>query len=141
MKNEKFNSGTKISYLLIGGSIGAVLALLFAPKAGQEFRADIADVTRKGLDKTRETAGQLGEKAQTVYQDTKTKVGEIYESTANKAGELYDSATKTLSSTTDAVKKTAEDTKNAVEEKVEQTGSAIEAGKKEFNKTMSQRTS
>ena len=48
--------GTRICYLLIGGGIGAMLALLFAPKSGQELRGDIADVTRKGIDRTRETA-------------------------------------------------------------------------------------
>ncbi|MBC7910097.1 MAG: YtxH domain-containing protein, partial [Pyrinomonadaceae bacterium] len=51
---------TRLAYLLIGGGIGAILALLFAPKSGQELRGDIADVTRKGIDRTRETATQLG---------------------------------------------------------------------------------
>ena len=41
----------KLTYLLIGGGIGAVLALLFAPKSGQELRGDIADATRKGIDR------------------------------------------------------------------------------------------
>ena len=33
---------TNLSYLLIGGGIGAGLALLFAPKAGSELRGDIS---------------------------------------------------------------------------------------------------
>ena len=44
-------------------SIGAVLALLFAPKSGQELRGDIAVATRKGIDRTRETASQVGARA------------------------------------------------------------------------------
>ena len=44
---------TRLTYLLIGGGIGAILALLFAPKAGSELRGDIADVTRKGIDQSR----------------------------------------------------------------------------------------
>ena len=32
------NVTTKLTYLLIGGGIGAVIALLFAPKSGQELR-------------------------------------------------------------------------------------------------------
>src|SRR5438477_507265 len=34
---------TRLTYLLIGGGIGAVIALLFAPKSGQELRGAIAD--------------------------------------------------------------------------------------------------
>ena len=39
--------GDKLVYFLIGAGIGAVTALLFAPKAGAELRADIADRTRR----------------------------------------------------------------------------------------------
>ena len=56
---------TRLTYLLIGGGIGAVIALLFAPKSGQELRGDIADATRKGIDKSREAAQQLGDRAGT----------------------------------------------------------------------------
>ena len=71
------DASTRLTYLLIGGGIGAVLALLFAPKSGHELRGDIADVTRKGIDRTRETASQLG-----------TKAGEYYEATRDKAGDV-----------------------------------------------------
>ena len=52
MENDDRRGGsdvsTRLTYLLIGGGIGAIIALLFAPKAGSELRGDIADVTRKG---------------------------------------------------------------------------------------------
>ena len=41
---------TKLTFFLVGAGIGAVLALLFAPKSGEELRNDIADATRKGID-------------------------------------------------------------------------------------------
>src|SRR5213079_2865146 len=47
---------TKLTFLLIGGGIGAALALLFAPKSGEELRQDIADATRKSVDSARDTA-------------------------------------------------------------------------------------
>ena len=58
MENDDRGSdvSTRLTYLLIGGGIGAIIALLFAPKPGSELRGDIADVTRKGIDKTREGA-------------------------------------------------------------------------------------
>ncbi len=50
------NISTRLTYFLVGAGIGAVLALLFAPKSGEELRNDIADATRKGIDKSKEAA-------------------------------------------------------------------------------------
>lgn len=123
MKNEKLNIETKLSYLLIGGGIGAILALLFAPKAGEELRSDIADATRKGMNKTEELASQLSETAQTVYADTKTK-----------AGEIYDSAKHKMESVASDISKTPENVQNALHDKVEQVHAVIEAGRKEYDR-------
>ncbi|HYL97503.1 MAG TPA: YtxH domain-containing protein, partial [Blastocatellia bacterium] len=49
----------KFGFLLIGAGIGAALALLFAPKSGREFRGDIADAGKQGLD----TAGERVKRA------------------------------------------------------------------------------
>ena len=54
------NISPRLTYLLIGGGIGAILALLFAPKSGHELRGDIADATRKGIDRSREAATAVG---------------------------------------------------------------------------------
>ena len=62
------NSGDKFIYFLIGAGMGAIAALLFAPKAGSELRADIADVTRRGVDQARDQARQVGERATEYYQ-------------------------------------------------------------------------
>ena len=61
----------RLTYLLIGGGIGAILALLFAPKSGQELRGDIADATRKGVDRSREAAQQLSDRAGQYYEATR----------------------------------------------------------------------
>jgi len=108
------NVSTRLTYLLIGGGIGAILALLFAPKSGQELRGDIADATRKGIDRSREAAQQLGDRA-----------GEYYEATRARAGELY----------TQAAERVGEVAQNAREAAARQTGTvsaAIEAGKKAY---------
>ena len=124
MTNEKSNLSNNLLYLLAGGGIGAVLALLFAPKTGVELRTDIADVTRKGLDKTGEIANQLSDTAQTVYSETKTKAGEIY----NIAKEKVNSATNALSEIPGELKTAVQDTAGQI-------SSSIEAGKKEFERT------
>ena len=62
------NSGDKFVYFLIGAGMGAIAALLFAPKAGSELRADIADVSKRTADQARDQARQVGERATEYYQ-------------------------------------------------------------------------
>ena len=79
---------TKLTYLLIGGGIGAVIALLFAPKSGVELRGDIADATRKGIEKGKEAAAQLQEVAGDYYEVGRDKAAEFYQTGKGKATEL-----------------------------------------------------
>ena len=108
MEDENRGGGsdvsTRLTYLLIGGGIGAIIALLFAPKAGSELRGDIADVTRKGIDKTREGARYVGDKA-----------GEYYETVRDKAGEWTGSV------------------RDAATQKRGQFSAAVEAGRQAYN--------
>ena len=68
MADNQGGSGDKLVYFLIGAGIGAITALLFAPKAGSELRSDIADATKKGLDYARDTGREVGEHATEYYQ-------------------------------------------------------------------------
>ncbi|MGB8510002.1 MAG: YtxH domain-containing protein, partial [Pyrinomonadaceae bacterium] len=52
---EDADLSTRLTYFVIGGTVGAIMALLFAPKSGRELREDLADATRKGVDGARET--------------------------------------------------------------------------------------
>ncbi len=91
-EHDDASVGTKLTYLLIGGGIGAVIALLFAPKSGVELRGDIADATRKGIEKSKETAAQLQEKAGDYYEVSKEKASEFYQTAQEKAGEFGEKA-------------------------------------------------
>jgi gas vesicle protein len=96
MRNEyeRDDAGTttKLTYLLIGGGIGAVIALLFAPKAGTELREDIADATRKGIEKSKETAAQLQERAGEYYEVGRERASELYQTAQERAGEVAEKA-------------------------------------------------
>ncbi|HZH33670.1 MAG TPA: YtxH domain-containing protein [Pyrinomonadaceae bacterium] len=111
-RRNEMGTGDKVAFILIGGGIGAVLALLFAPKPGVELREDIADVTRKGLEKGRETAAQVGERAGEYYEVAREKAGEIYgvaaERTEGLVGQVREKATRpanTFSAAIEAGKK------------------------------------
>jgi gas vesicle protein len=102
----------KLTYLLIGGGIGAILALLFAPKSGHELRGDIADATRKGIDRSREAAQQLGDRAGEYYEATRGRAAELYSQAAERVSDVAQSArdaasrqTGTLTADIDAGKK------------------------------------
>jgi gas vesicle protein len=91
-EREDSSTTTELTYLLIGGGIGAVIALLFAPKSGTELRGDIADATRKGIEKSRETATQLQEKAGEYYEVGRERASELYQTAQDKAGEIGEKA-------------------------------------------------
>jgi gas vesicle protein len=130
------NISTRLTFFLVGAGIGAVLALLFAPKSGEELRNDIADATRKGIDKSREAAQQIGTKAGEYYDTTKQKAGqyydtaretaaEYYEATRERAGDLYDTASAKAG---EVVTKT----RDAVTQQAGSISAAVEAGKKAY---------
>lgn len=127
MRYEKEETGatTKLTYLLIGGGIGAILALLFAPKSGQELREDIADVTRKGLDKGRETANQLQERAGEYYEVSREKASELYATAQERATEFVEKAKDTAEDLSEKAKGAAARTTNPI-------SAALEAGKEAY---------
>jgi len=115
------NISTRLTYLLIGGGIGAILALLFAPKSGQELRGDIADATRKGIDRSREAAQQLGDRAGEYYEATRTRAGELYSQAAERVGEVAQTAREAAARQTGTVSAAIEAGKKAYQEEKRKT--------------------
>lgn len=124
-RNSGDNISTKLTFFLVGAGIGAVLALLFAPKSGEELRNDIADATRKGIDKSREAAQQLGAKAGEYYDSARETAEEYYEATRERAAELYDTASAKAG---EVVTKT----RDAARTQAGSISAAVEAGKKAY---------
>jgi gas vesicle protein len=113
-ERDETSATTKLTYLLIGGGIGAILALLFAPKSGEELREDISDATRKGIEKSKEAATQIQERAGEYYEVTRERAGELYQTAQEKTGEL------------------AEKAKHAAARSANPFSAAIEAGKQAY---------
>jgi gas vesicle protein len=98
------NSGDKVLYLLAGAGIGAVLALLFAPKTGRETRELIARTANDGRD----------------FLSNKAAEGRSYiEGTGRKV--------------TDEFSSFIEKSKDALQRQKEQVAAAFEAGKAAYN--------
>jgi gas vesicle protein len=113
-ENQSGGSGDKLVYFLIGAGIGAVTALLFAPKSGSELRSEIADATRKGLDKARDTSREIGERASDYYQTG-----------VERASDLTSRGKEAVSDLTDRGK-------DLINRQKSQFAAAIEAGKQGY---------
>src|ERR1700736_6885945 len=120
-RRRESDISARLTYLLIGGGIGAVLALLFAPKSGHELRGDIADATRKGIDKSRETAQELGQRAGEYYESTRDRATELYPTAAEKVGEVAQTAREVAARQTGTVSAAIEAGKKAYQEEKRKT--------------------
>ena len=71
MKEELENKGSSVLVpFLVGGLVGAGVALLLAPKSGQEIRKDIKDIAAR----TTDTISGTFEKGKEVYVENKAAI-------------------------------------------------------------------
>jgi len=80
------DSNTKSFFLgaLIGGAIGAVAALLLAPKSGRELRRDIVDTTTDVYDKATDYVSSTIEEGKHKAQHIFSKTGDYYDDAKDK---------------------------------------------------------
>ena len=101
------NGGTSyrngLTYLLIGGGIGAAIALLFAPKSGTELRGEIADVTKKGYGATLEKAKDLKVQSADLIQTVKDKADVVYDYAAGRLAKNANDVTDLVAGAEDGV--------------------------------------
>ena len=82
------SSGDKVVYFLMGGFIGAAVALLLAPKSGEETRRLLDDMCQEG-------AGHLGEKIQDGKDFIAEKSREVVEDVEEKIEQGKETVEKT----------------------------------------------
>lgn len=130
------NSGDKFVYFLIGAGMGAIAALLFAPKAGSELRADLADVTKRSADQARDQARQVGERATEYYQasaeyatDFAERSKEVITDAAERSREAITDVTER---SREAITGAAERGKDLINRQKASVAAALEAGKQGY---------
>lgn len=94
---------------LVGSVIGVATALLFAPRSGEETRAEIRDKAVEIRDRTTETVKD------TVSQ-AKSKASEIKDNVMEKADELKQRGKHTINKQLDRASHTVETGKEKVQE-------------------------
>jgi len=146
MGNKEGGSGAGmfVAGMLIGGAIGATVALLYAPQRGDETRDYLKQKTNEYSDAVKTKAGDLSEaakvkanefstKATEVAGTVKTKTSELTESAKTKAQDLTDSvkskAGETFSAVKDSAQTLADRGRSLMNQQKDRLGDAIDAGK------------
>ncbi|MDF2922925.1 MAG: YtxH protein [Paenibacillaceae bacterium] len=99
---------------VVGGVLGALTALLLAPKAGKELRSDIAGQYDKISEKTVEIAGVVGTKSQEIAETVSAKTQEIAKTVSAQTGEIVEKAKEAASVVATEVKAWKDSRKEAV---------------------------
>jgi gas vesicle protein len=110
------NSGEKFLYFLIGGFVGASVALLFAPKSGEETRQLIGTKYRQGTDEVSKKV-QGGRE---YLSDVKSGVSEKVNETIEKGKETVSRQKEQIATAIEAGKKAYQDEKEKIEDKSEE---------------------
>jgi len=83
----RFDGSTSVVTFLLGLGVGALTALLFAPKAGDELRGDIADGVNDRVNQARNTVNstvkKIGKRAQSVVDDANDRIQDAVEAGEN----------------------------------------------------------
>src|SRR5699024_12685023 len=132
MANKNFLVGT-----LIGGIVGAAVALLFAPKPGRELREDITMNTYSMIDRASDLQEKGANWKDTVYEKGSAltnkaidSTAELTRSVAQKTEDVKESIEQTLQKKRH-VEDEAIEAAEAVSEKLEECGGQIEDEKEE----------
>lgn len=80
----------KIGAFIAGGAIGAVVALLYAPRTGEESRALVADKANEAWGATQQYGAEAHVRGQQIYNDVTTKGHAAYENASANAQHAYD---------------------------------------------------
>jgi gas vesicle protein len=109
--NVMSKNGDFVAGLVVGGLIGAVIGILYAPKSGKETREEIGQKADELLSKAKEEYGHAVEKSREAYEATVERLKELEETAKEKVeevGELAGRGKETLQDGKNRLKKAIE---------------------------------
>ena len=113
MRDHDSSSKSFLLGALIGGAVGAITALLFAPKSGRELRRDIVesstDIYDKASDFVNTTVTEGKHKAQFIIDAAKRQADNILAATAD----CYEDTRSKITTSTDTVQQRFDNLKEA----------------------------
>ncbi len=128
MSGSKKKTGAFLTGAAFGGLVGAGVALLYAPKAGEETRMEIKEKSIELKDKAMEKSDELRHKAEEVAARTKDVIEEKSDATRVRAQELQTRGVSFLDEQRERVKMAIEAGKKPAVKNAE---AAVENGQSE----------
>lgn len=108
MSNEKDKGGEFLAGFIIGGLVGAAIALILAPGPGEETRARLKE---RGIE-LKGRAEDLSEEARKRTEEARKQAEEVAEEARRRAEELAEEQRSRLQEAVEEGKKTAAQKKN-----------------------------
>ena len=127
MAGENNGKGLLIG-LLIGGSIGAALALLFAPKSGRELRQDIKNKSDEYMDDAERYITDARIKAKDLINEGKKKSEKLISDARTKSDELLKDAEKLFNDAKTRASGAVQTGKKSIETESDKLKTAFKAG-------------
>lgn len=121
MSENKMAKGLMVGFFT-GGIVGAVIALLYAPKSGKELRDDIKRKSTELVDEAEEYLETAKKKANDLINEGKEKSNQLISDAKVKAQSLFKDAEKILS-----------DAKGKASDEATRLKSAVKAGVEAFS--------
>lgn len=107
-EREDSDSAGFATGLFIGAAIGAVVALLYAPKSGEETRQNLKDLADEQKDNLKNQWDRTKEKASEVVNTAKEKVDLAAQRVSSSVDEYADKAVNKVIQVADEAKSTVE---------------------------------
>ena len=105
------SSGDKFVYFLAGGFIGATVALLYAPKLGEDTRKYLEDRYKDGAERLTQNAT----KGKELFAESSKEVAERVTETINKSKDVLEHQKEQITAAVSAGREAYEDEKRKVE--------------------------
>lgn len=97
MDGKGSSAGSFFMGVLVGGAVGAVVALLLAPKSGSDLRKDLVQTGEGLLDKAGDLLGKGAEKADDTINEGRLRAQRIVTNTKQQAESILSNAEHVLS--------------------------------------------
>jgi len=95
-KNMSTKSNTGFFAFLLGGAIGAVVGLLYAPRSGEETRQILTEEGKDLMNKTRNSVSEAQESAMATLQSAQERLAALNLEAKERLTKLQDIAKETL---------------------------------------------
>jgi gas vesicle protein len=129
-------SGTSIFLgILAGGAIGAILALLYAPKSGRELRNDIKTKKDEYLEEANKYIAEARNKAKVLINEGKEKSEKIINDAKTKSEAILKDAEKIFNDAKAKASGSVSDGKSILESEANNLKTAFKAGVDAYKET------